>query len=184
MKLAAYQGISRISKCIRFICRSKYSHIALLFDDDTEAACPDLRYQKAGAIVEAWDGVGVRNRASLSDGHSPGTTVDVFRLTIPTDSRLEKRLIAAILPEMGKPYDWKNCLLCDPFIRVVFELRGLRWMANLIWNREAWFCSELAHHVFKEAGIELLARIKSDEVSPRDVVISPLLQFDYSVVTT
>ncbi len=195
MKIALYKGISRVSRCIQWITRSEYSHAAFYFDAPASEAAAHmkmtgsfgmskLKFSNVGAVVEAWDGVGVRNVESVNDQHTPGTKVDVFNVR-PTLTQLqEAMLIAAILPKLGEPYDWKNCLLCDPLLRAVLSLPVLRIAANLIWDEEAWFCSELVHCVFNRAEYRLLTRVQSEYVSPRDVSISPLLQLSEVFITT
>jgi hypothetical protein len=194
MKIALYKGQSRISGCIRWLTRSEYSHAALYFDDAAELAAESmraggryrmaaLRHTKPGSIVEAWDGVGVRNCASTSDGHSPGTPVDIYELNPKLTANQERSVIAAILPTLGEPYDWKNCLRCDPLIRGIFEWTIMGPIGDWIWNKEAWFCSELAFYALGKAGYDLLKRVVPDEVSPRDVAMSPRLEVSKVEIT-
>lgn len=70
--------------------------------------------------------------------------------------------------QIGKPYDWAG----------IFGVVA----RNRSWERDdRWFCSELAAWSFQQAGVPLLHEV-SYRITPRDVLISPLLKpvkFDY-----
>ena len=72
IKILQFQGVSLISRLIRFQTRSKYSHTALLTSNDT--------------VIEAWHKGGVQEVESPSTLHTAGTVVDVFDFTWKVDA--------------------------------------------------------------------------------------------------
>ena len=89
MILLAYQGVSPLSRLIRWQTRSIYSHIAISHE---------------GQVVEA---LGTRGRVVLAENyrqyHTPGTVVDV--LDVPgVDPDLAWDFA---LEQVGKPYDYR-----------------------------------------------------------------------------
>lgn len=151
MRMLAYQGISAISKAIRWQTRSKYSHIGIELDD--------------GSVVEAWHKGGVQHSESFRTLHTPGTKVDVYRVTLPVDvDSFEKWL----LEQVGKQYDFRS-------------------VARFLTRREVplddkWFCSELyGYGLWKAGGLKILNGNPS-EWSPRDVAMSPFHHFVRTVV--
>ena len=64
--------------------------------------------------------------------------------------------------QIGKPYDWSGVF------GMIFRDRD--WE-----NQDKWFCSELVAWSFKQAGYPLLNE-QSYRVTPRDLLISPLLR--------
>ncbi len=154
MKLAFYQGISLISKLIRWQTRGLYSHVAFLFDD--------------GTVIEAWEEGGVLHNATLSMRHTPGTVVDIFEFstTIEQETAITKFLRA----QLGKKYDY---LAVARFIS----------RRNVQFDESKWFCSELAYCGAKVAGIELLKRTEGWKISPDALSHSPLLELVKTVRT-
>ena len=65
------------------------------------------------------------------------------------------------LSQKGKPYDWGG----------IFGIlsRGRNWQDD-----DKWFCSELVAYSFMKAGVPLLNET-SNRITPRDLLISPLL---------
>lgn len=188
MQIALYEGKSFFpSRLIRWITRSKISHAAWLFDDDGAKTAiylkrggelGSLKYYHPGAVIEAWSPK-VRNTASLSDGHTPGTTVRVFRFTRPLSATEETMIIRAAAEKIGEPYDWCNVLLFPPVLRLV--LSPLK-RAGLIGQRDGWFCSEMVLEDAHRACRPLL-NLQHAEGSPRDVGISRELTFERSETT-
>lgn len=163
---------------IRFVTRSKYSHAALLFDDNTQRAFDLLKSTdlirhlpewKSGAVVEAWYPGGVRNVVSISASHSPQTKVDIFGINRPLDQDEETKVLTILDDEIGWPYDWKSVL------RFITRHPG-----NL---DRSWFCSELVFYVLNAAGRRLFENTQPWEVPPDWIARSPLLRFEKQVVT-
>ena len=89
VKILQFQGVSLISRLIRFQTRSKYSHTALLTSDNT--------------VIEAWHKGGVQEVASISTLHTPGTIVDVFDFTWNVD---EEGIEEFARKQVGCSYDF------------------------------------------------------------------------------
>jgi uncharacterized protein YycO len=144
MQILLYQGRSLVSKAIRKQTDSIYSHAAVRMRD--------------GSIIEAWQGVGVRQMKTVMDGHTPGTPVTVFHI----DGEYEEDAVEAfLLKQVGKKYDY---LSVARFIT--------RWERP---SNDKWFCSELVVAAFRKGGLDLLNG-PAAKISPRDVSLSPLLQ--------
>ena len=154
MKLAFYRGKSIISRLIRWKTRGKYSHVAVMFDN--------------GRILEAWQGTNsVRWINDLSDGHTPGTKVDIYDI----DTLLmEDAAFKFAEKQIGKEYGYRTIA---------------KFLTNTSGdNREAWICSEIALAVAIAGGVPLLARVDAYKVSPVSLSWSPLLKFNSSITTT
>jgi uncharacterized protein YycO len=155
MRFACYKGRSRISRAIRFLTRSEYSHIGLLLDD--------------GRLVEAWDGAGVRITANLSDAHTPGTEVDVFGFAQPLTPAEGAGMRDFLFAQVGQPYDWRG----------VF-----RFVTRRNPGAESdWFCSELAFQAALEGGRLLFNGTAAWEVPPDWIPRSTALRFEYRTIT-
>ena len=145
-RIGLYQGKSFFpSKMIRWFTWSKYSHAAFLCDD--------------GSVYESWHVGGVCHRKNIHEGHTPGTKIDVFYMAV---SELQYfTILESLRREVGKKYDFKGIL-------------GMLLRKNVD-KKASWFCSELVFKAFKDAGIDLLANKKPEQVSPADLSFSPLL---------
>lgn len=101
IKILGYQGVSWVSKIIRWQTRSKYSHIAIMLPDKT--------------TIEAWMVGGDRwlkgkvvHRDNFSIGHTDGTKVTVFDIVDPEFDDI--KALEYLFKQVGKPYDWKSVL--------------------------------------------------------------------------
>ncbi len=108
-------------------------------------------------VVEAWHRGGVCLHDHIGSVHSPGTKVSVFSIEQEFN---EAQVEDWLLEQIGKDYDFRS-------------------VARFVSRRTApandrWFCSELVHAALPF----LLERIKSARVSPRDIVMSPLLKLE------
>lgn len=177
MELALYQGIGPISRAIRFITRSKYSHAAFRFDAHaTQIAsrmsgqCPfsKMFLFGEGCVVEAWQG-GVRNSANVSQLHHARTKVDIFSLINPLNDEEESILLRELDTQIGDPYSYWNVF------RFITKRPG-----NL---DGSWFCSELCFEDFMKCGRRLLERTEAWEVPPGWLDKSPLLKFEKTLIT-
>jgi len=71
-------------------------------------------------------------------------------------------VLAAAMSQRGKPYDWG-------------AIAG--FATHRDWQRDdRWFCSELVAWAFHEAGTPLLRTDHLSRITPRDLLLSPLLQ--------
>ena len=111
-----------------------------------------------GSVIEAWHIGGVKQNASFRTVHSLKTKVDVFEITGKYD---EKKVLEFLKMQLGHKYDFRSII------------RFITRKSSKISPK--WFCSELACEAFREGGLDLLSRITSSHVSPRDIGVSPLL---------
>lgn len=107
--------------------------------------------------IESYPGTGVRTRQLNSKDFE---SADIYDVRGMTPDMWEKAIDFARC-QIGMPYDWWSV------VRFVSK-RPAR-------ENGKWFCSELVHKAISEAGIRLLERIPSAEVSPAHIAISPLL---------
>jgi len=146
--IAQYEGLSLVSRVIRWRTRSTVSHTAWIRRD--------------GRVCEAWTKDGVRITANLSARHTPGTPVRVYRLKDFTDEQwdaMDKWTEA----QCGKPYDYRS----------VWRFMTLKPATE----NGKWFCSELVTHGLRSIGYPILNG-EPHLLSPRDVGLSPLLIWD------
>lgn len=154
MKFVCYKGTSRISRAIRFITRSEYSHVGLLLP--------------TGELIEAWDN-GVRLVRDISDQHTPGTVADVYRYAEDLTAGQERKMRDFLYAQIGQRYDWKG----------VF-----RFITRKAATPDSdWFCSELAVQASIEGGRLLFASTLPEEVPPDWIPRSLALRFDYRTIT-
>ena len=178
LQIAAYQGIGWVSKAIKLLTYSKYSHIGILFTEDMDVEVDGkVHCIKAGNVIEAWQG-GVRLAESVSTNHTKGTMVDIFKLKTPMRPEQSRRIASFLVGQIGKKYDYWNVARFIPVVRLFMPKP-----APSIWTRSHVFCSELALEAFSDGGIQLLERCLYHEVPPRDVPRSPLLMTDRTVKT-
>lgn len=150
MKILQYQGVSPISKAIRWQTRDNTSHTALLEDD--------------GSVWEAWHKGGVAHNESISSVHTPGTKVKVYSLKPEyLDCFGESTALKFLEAQEGKGYDFSSVLR--------FLSRRDAPKNNL------WFCSELALTYFQKGCLPLL-RGNPSQLSPRDVNLSTRIQYE------
>ena len=90
MRILAYQGISWVSRVIRWQTRSRYSHIAIEVADNH--------------VYEAWHVGGVQLNAHFRAVHTAGTMVDVFAISAHFDPLRVRHFLDA---QIGKRYDFR-----------------------------------------------------------------------------
>ena len=153
MQIGLYRGKSLVSKIIRWQTDGPYSHANIILDD--------------GRIIEAWHKPGrVRVIKTLSDGHTPGTEVDLFHLDVTTE---QSRTIADFLTaQVGKGYDYRGVLR--------FISRSDRTSIR------RWFCSEMVFAAFQCAGVYLL-HVDAYKVSPTLLSYAPGLRYNRQIIT-
>lgn len=146
MRILAYEGISPISRAIRWQTRSPYSHVAIL--------------TSAGNVIEAVPWHGVVCSGDPWQYHRPNTRIDVFDFTYPLTDYEERVGLQWLLAQVGKPYDYRGVIR---FVtRVPHTVNG------------AWFCSELIAEVCNVMN-RPITRLPAHNAAPRDVVASPKL---------
>lgn len=83
------------------------------------------------------------------------------RYTLDLPLHAEARILEALESQIGRPYDWSG-------------IWG--WGLRRDWqDPAAWFCSELVAWACAKAGHPLLRAERAWRVSPRDLLMSPLL---------
>jgi len=143
IKIAQYKGTSFVSRAIKFVTWGRYSHTAIILADDI--------------IVEAWQGSNsVRIIKSLSNGHKPGTHIDIYSVRMGAEQ--ERVFRQFVLDQVGKKYDFWGIA---GFLRRKDLQRG-----------ESWFCSELFAAGCEKAGVHLLNNARPSQVSPSMVTRS------------
>ena len=154
IRIAQYMGRSFISKVIKKVTRGEYSHTAIMLDDNR--------------IVEAWEGCDeVRIITDLSDGHKPGTPVDIYEVSM--GSRQEESFREFVEAQVGKEYDYLGLL-------------GFYFNSGLH-NEEKWFCSELFAASCLHADVGLLNNVAAYQTSPRLASVSPKTKYIKSIIT-
>ena len=154
IRIAQYKGKSLTSKIIKFKTRGVYSHTAIMLDDNK--------------IVEAWQGSNeVRIIESLSDGHKPGTEVDIYYLDATQSQQV--LFVEFVMEQLGKKYDYLGIL-------------GFVFNRNFH-GQDSWFCSELFMAACVYAGIVVLKNTESWQASPSLITKSPKLYRVESLVT-
>lgn len=158
MRLIQYQGVSAISRLIRWQTRSKYSHSALLLDD--------------GSVIEAWAWPypgRVRRVATMSMQHTPRTVVDIFKFTnslTPAENEEFERIANTFI---GRPYAYKN------IARFLTRDRGS--------DTGPVFCSEMVFLCCAKMHRDLLLRTEAWRVPPDWIPRSGTITFERSAVT-
>lgn len=145
IKIAQYKGKSFISRAIKFVTWGEYSHTAIILAPDQ--------------IIEAWQGSNsVRVIEHISDGHKPGTPVDIYSVHMGAEQ--ERVFREFVLAQVGKKYDFWGIA---GFLRRKDLQRG-----------ESWFCSELFAAGCEKAGVGLLNNVRPSQVAPEWVTRSPI----------
>ena len=112
----------------------------------------DLLLPDGRVLGSEWDtGVTIRNQ------RRDYTRIARLTADIPFDAYYD-----ALMTQIGKPYDWSGVI-------------GI--MAHKEWQKKnSWFCSELQAWAAEQCGVRLLRRTDVSRVTPRDLLISPLLK--------
>lgn len=149
MKLLLFKGRGIISRLIRWQTRSKYSHAAILVDEESST------------IIESWQGAGVRSK-KITDWRD----IEVFNVDLQGEHK-EAAVLMFLIDQVGKHYDYSGV------IRFVSRRKPPRA------DNQKWFCSELVFAAFQYAGVNLLERIDAAAVSPGLLALSPKLTVRY-----
>jgi len=188
--ILASKGISLVSRLIRKYQRGfEYTHIAYVLDFKSN---PNNPY-----VIEAWHlpiklrkekkEIKIFNKRILTiekpklqfggvfkrhfkESHTKGTHFSIFRVktTLEQKERIEEFLFRQVeRTQKGLvEYDFKGFF-------------GFILFADEFEDKNKWFCSELVFYAYKQAGIDLLKNIEHYKVSPRLLLLSPLLEKVY-----
>lgn len=150
LKLLAYEGRSFIpSKLIRFFTWEDVTHIGILLP--------------SGEVIEAWFTLKgfpgrVFLRDSYRDGHTLGTQVRVYNILGDYNSEVATTWFHS---QVGKAYGLRDIL---------------KFITHTSTNKNnSWFCSELALEGIAQGDLNLQIG-NFAKMSPRDVIMSPLLE--------
>lgn len=144
--IALYKGISPLSRAIRFMTWSDYSHAAWV-DPETRT------------LFESTISHGVQSTPNYDVGHTDGTPVELYSIHYTAEQIQKVRKF--LYNQIGKKYDLPGLL-------------GFLSRKNMD-NPDAWFCSEIVFAAHLEAGMPLLSRIPAYKVTPAMLSYSPLL---------
>jgi hypothetical protein len=156
--IALYHGISGISRAIRFVNWSDYSHAAWI---TSEGSCIEAW------ITSAWRLKGkVMESPRFDTNHTKGTKVDYF--AIPTMTPEQERQITFYMRTcVGQRYDFGGVL------KFLSRTPGE--------PNDRWFCSEVIFSACESAKIWLL-RLPAWKVFPGMLAYSPLVEYQYTKV--
>jgi hypothetical protein len=144
--IAAYRGVSLVSRAIRWFSREVYSHISWIEFDGSE--------------FEAWV-QGVTYTPTFGAAHTPGTEIDLFHVGLAGHEHVA--LLTFLRQQIGKRYDWRG----------VAKFLTRRPESPV--DQDRWFCSELVFASLLAAGAPPLLRVEPWKVSPAMLVYSPML---------
>jgi uncharacterized protein YycO len=153
-RIGVYDGLSMVSRVIQWRTWSDVSHVSLITHH--------------GLTLESVPFRGVVKHEGLDAYHRPGTKVDIYR--VEHAPALTARIVGFALMQEGKAYDWRGIL-------------GFLSRRAGAQNQDRWFCSEYVFEAFRQAGVDLLARVESYQVAPCDILRSPLLTYERTVIT-
>jgi len=105
------------------------------------------------------EGVVIRDSATINAKR-------IERFFVDTTKQQNRAIYKAIESQLGAPYDWGGVL-------------GIGFHRN--WQAyDSWFCSELVTWAFAGAGVSLLRTDRAWRITPRDLLLSPLLKNEKS----
>jgi hypothetical protein len=156
-----------ISGAIRAFTWSTVSHVDIELPAGLKYA--DNRVTLRGDLVGA--------RFNQDKGLSKGVSVrphdynnvsrEIYMQT-RTSPDLDAKVYAAALSQVGKPYDLSGII---------------NFALHRDWREtDSWFCSELVAWAFEQAGYKLLNTPDVNRITPRDLLLSPLLSPTYPSV--
>jgi len=145
-----YRGTSLISRLIRSITWSNFSHSAIA--------------NAEGYVIEAWEKAGISYAASPWENHTPGTVISVYKLAAEGK---EMRIWNEALLRCGGEYDFMSIFGFLPILRHF-------WSDDV--NR--FFCSHLVAYCCRRGGAPLFSQATPlYKVSPGLLTWSPRLKW-------
>jgi uncharacterized protein YycO len=86
--------------------------------------------------------------------------VDQLMCTVEVTDAQGAAIIAFLVAQIGKPYDWRSLL---------------GFLVRRDWREpDSWFCSELVVAAFEAGGVKLLRTDDVERISPSTLALSPL----------
>lgn len=153
---------SFISKLIRWVTKGEWSHVAIVWKDQT--------------LIEAVLGKGVRHFDAGNYINDPDTITCLYRIKGITDQQAAM-IVKEAVRNLDTPYDLIGQI--GVLIRAFCEQRGISfikfWGRNKAENPLANWCSELASRCALKSGYRVSEKDPS-YVVPQDFADSPILE--------
>ena len=139
MQVVFFKPSGIIDNLICFFSRGKYSHCAIILDDNS--------------IIEAVPFSPVRHLTNFNFPREKTQEIDIY--DINTLYYEDEIVVEFLKRQIGKPYDY-------------WSVFGITWNASNNGRKKfgKWFCSELVFAAFKKVNINLLERIESWKTTP------------------
>ena len=125
-----YEGLSWVSKLIKFITWGPYSHSAIS--------------KTSGLTMEAWEKKGVDLADTPWENHTVNTPVNIYRLD--ASDKQCKDIWESAKFYINENYDWQALFGFIPL---------LRWLWRDASNK--WFCSHFVAQTCREGGVSLFS---------------------------
>jgi hypothetical protein len=148
-----YETSSLVGAAIRKVTKFKYSHVALVIDNESNVIEADAFIKSRK--INFWD--------------TEFKRVKVMRLKEPLTKEQEKAIKENSELLIGKRYDYKGVFLL--FLKLLFGLKLDREKDDL---SRVW-CSEIVDYLYITAGIDLVPNISNHFVTIEDLFNSPKL---------
>ena len=163
LDILLYRGTGFNAWFIKFLTKSRYSHVAVVVDPGTSKGIESNTGHRSG--VRKFD----LSKLDMS-------AVDVYRL-YPQYQVEVKTVIGYLDDRLGARYDWFGVIFLG-FLKLLSLLTLTILKPHNWWQRKQdYFCSELVWEAFASDGIDLTPQTGgSDITSPGDIAESPMLQ--------
>lgn len=154
-----FRGRGPMSRSIRYLTSSPYSHVGLVMLFEGRVYC-----------VEAV-GKGVRLILMSEVVRQYHGGIDYYRLREATEGQ-RRGALGFCLQQLGKLYDRAGLLRFLAMLALRHKPRA--------WRDRYWFCSELVAAAYRAQGITLAAE-RPAYTSPADLAVSPLLELAFVI---
>lgn len=161
IRIAAYQGVSGVSRVIRWITNSRYSHVAFVLPDNS--------------VVEAWD-TGLRKVGNISIQHNTNTKVDIFFLNLSLQQEQELlKIIDQDVNVLPPKYDFYQVLHFLPVVRLFSRSHP---------DNKRFFCSEYIVDRLDKVNYKLFNNTNPSEVPPDWIPRSLKVFYSHTEITS
>lgn len=148
------KGNGVISKLIKLVTRSKYSHVSLAISD-TYVIEIDWKYRLQIRPIEY-------------------KSFDVYRLNRDLTNEDLFKMLDYAYSLIGTKYDFSK--IVSLFFEMIFGKRG-KMLFN---NPSKYICSDIVDLAYQQIGIDLVEKYGEQDVTPDDISKSKQLRFIYS----
>ena len=154
LNVALYKPKSILDRLVCFFSRGKYSHAALVFEDDM--------------VIESRPFKGVIKSKNLIKASESKSVIDLYSIRV---SKKKYEVIREfMLNKVGSKYDYMSV-----FGFVLFSNKQNRH------SRNKWFCGEIIISAFNKVHIYLVGKMPAWKASPTTLSYSPKLKFTQTV---